>query len=81
MTERKCEWSIEDEIADHIEFRYCATGKPATFTTCEPIGGVVCEDHKCRCSKPIADEKILWCVECEIAWWGIKACPRCRKVP
>ncbi len=24
-----------------------------TFTTCDPVGGVVCAKHKCRCSQPI----------------------------
>lgn len=25
----------------------------AFFTTCDPMNGVVCEKHKCRCSKPL----------------------------
>lgn len=26
----------------------------ATHTTCDPVGGVVCEEHTCRCSKLFA---------------------------
>jgi hypothetical protein len=25
----------------------------ATHTTCDPIGGIVCETHRCRCSRPL----------------------------
>lgn len=27
----------------------------ATHTTCDPIEGKVCADHRCRCSKPLAE--------------------------
>lgn len=55
MTDRKCQWYADLEGMDPgpVKFVHCTTGKPVAFTTCDPIGGVVCEDHKCRCSKPL----------------------------
>lgn len=42
----RCEELIEWE--NHTKMKLC--GEPAQYSTCSVIGGVVCEDHKCRCS-------------------------------
>lgn len=48
--ERKCEWTLDEPDG----FRYCP--RVATHTTCDPIGGVVCEEHQCRCSRLIGEK-------------------------
>lgn len=54
MSDRKCQhYTIYDGnySNDHPLGPRCAN--TAKYTTCDPVGGVVCEDHKCRCSKPL----------------------------
>jgi hypothetical protein len=36
--------------------------KEARFTCCD-YGGKVCEEHRCRCSKPLSEKKswLCWC--------------------
>lgn len=49
----RCRW---DNLDDQIDLGMPAASCPntPTHTTCDPIGGVVCAIHKCRCSKPLA---------------------------
>lgn len=49
----KCQWTNEAENAELP----ADCGHEATHTTCDPIGGVVCEAHRCRCSKPLAKQE------------------------
>jgi hypothetical protein len=50
-----CQW-VDDRTADELmpgeSFEPPCT-EPATHTTCDPIGGVVCARHRCRCSRPL----------------------------
>lgn len=39
---------------------------PAHYTTCDPIGGVTCERHKCRCAKPLPAEDRIEALEREV---------------
>lgn len=48
----KCQWygsiyKIEETCDNEAE-----------FTTCDPINGVVCAKHKCRCSKLISKNDV-----------------------
>lgn len=48
---RQCQWFDEDDYRDPNDL---ACENVATHTTCDPAGAVVCAEHKCRCSKPLA---------------------------
>lgn len=51
-----CQWFEETELEDGTPYLGSYCGAPATHTACTPIaGGVVCEKHKCRCSKKLSD--------------------------
>lgn len=53
LEQKVCQWSnFMDRIDDaSIPSQNCSN--IATHTTCDPKGNVVCESHKCRCSKPL----------------------------
>lgn len=50
MKNKYCQWFEPPEDLDGTS-ESCS--KPATHTTCVIRDGVVCEEHKCRCSKPL----------------------------
>ncbi len=48
----QCQWTnFYAQIDDGAPPEHCSAD--ATHTTCDPKGAVVCEKHKCRCSKPL----------------------------
>ncbi len=52
-----CEWTnLYDQIDEGAQPEKCL--EHATHTTCDPINGVVCEKHKCRCSKPLEKSNV-----------------------
>lgn len=53
---RACVWSNLYDVLDDPTVPHEVCVEPATHTTCDPIGGVVCARHRCRCSKPLAAE-------------------------
>jgi hypothetical protein len=55
IAERTCDFQPDDNDPEAAPMAFGPRcGKPASFTTCDPCGGSVCEAHKCRCSKPLA---------------------------
>lgn len=53
---RSCDFDYEDD--NGVPIRKC--GAPALYTTCDPVGGVTCRRHKCRCAKPLpAEERVV----------------------
>jgi hypothetical protein len=57
-----CCWTnLDDQLDFQAPRETCQN--TATLTTCNPRGGGVCEVHKCRCSKPLADKvKVQRCL-------------------
>jgi hypothetical protein len=54
MSERTCQWGNRDYDADEPrDLAPCAA--MATHTSCQTWPRYVCAEHKCRCSKPLAD--------------------------
>lgn len=52
-----CEWTnFDDQIDEGAEPEKCL--EKATHSTCDPINGVVCDKHKCRCSKPLEKSNV-----------------------
>ena len=50
-----CQWTnLDAQLDDHAAPLSCA--EEASMTTCDPISGVVCLKHKCRCSQPLDRE-------------------------
>lgn len=54
-------WFEDDEGRAHGK-----CGAPAHYTTCDPINGVTCERHKCRCAKPLPAEERIESLEREV---------------
>jgi hypothetical protein len=53
-----CQWG--DDCFD-MNAETCSN--TATHTTCDPVGAVVCAEHKCRCSKPLGTK--VTCDRCK----------------
>jgi len=56
--ESVCQWG--DDCFD-MDADTCSN--TATHTTCDPVGAVVCAEHKCRCSKPLGTK--VTCDRCK----------------
>lgn len=53
---KKCEWTEDEPGETIVEGVIHDCEADATHTTCDPRGGVVCEKHRCRCSRPIGEK-------------------------
>jgi hypothetical protein len=51
MTDRICEWTNRWDALDDEDASLERCDRPARYTNCDPVNAVVCELHKCRCSK------------------------------
>lgn len=57
MGELLCQWSNFMDRIDEPSLLSQNCSNVATHTTCDSKGNVVCESHRCRCSKPLTLEK------------------------
>lgn len=60
MGEQTCEWRAEEgDMLEGVPLSYGPVcGKPARWMSCVPfVRTPTCDKHKCRCAKPIQEEK------------------------